>query len=572
MKKIILLLLVTLPSLGQITIQPDTIVASGYNFSGTWNVSSWTGYYGKDPGTNAYIQSSVGGGIDNHYIILRQNNRWLFVQQLLVSGSGIYLTSLYVASTPSIEIDPPCNDTWQYNISSITPNGGGGILVPINPAGQILGLTLSGTSCIPLNAHTLTGNLKYDINNDNCVTSNYFPSYAPLESSASVSGNGYQTTVDNNGNYTFRFAESGNVTTSITNQTVSTLLPVSGSHIVNWPVAQTTIANKDFCIKSALTGDDVDVALLPVGNARPGFFSKYKLVYTNYGDNTVNGNIALTYNGSIIFSPSSASPFTSSSNSITFNYTGLLPFETKEIDVSFIVFTPPTVNGGDINKLTATNNLTGTDINLSNNTQTINQTIVNGYDPNDATILEGQYITAAQAQNDLNFRLRFQNTGNASAINIRVNTQLDADLDWTTFQPVSASHPYNTVITSGNQISFRFDNINLIDSTTNEPASHGYVFFKVKPKSSFIIGDIVECQADIFFDFNPAVITNTATTQIPPPPSPSQSMVILPNVMSLPRLSNANILNIPTPEAGMIVFNIDNLCVMLYNGTSWNCL
>ncbi|MEP1854639.1 T9SS type A sorting domain-containing protein, partial [Nonlabens ulvanivorans] len=59
-----------------------------------------------------------------------------------------------------------------------------------------------------------------------------------------------------------------------------------------------------------------------------------------------------------------------------------------------------------------------------------------------------------------------------------------------------------------------FPNINLPDSTTNEPLSHGYIYYRIKPKQNLIIGDFIDNTAHIYFDFNEAIITNTATTTI----------------------------------------------------------
>jgi hypothetical protein len=40
--------------------------------------------------------------------------------------------------------------------------------------------------------------------------------------------------------------------------------------------------------------------------------------------------------------------------------------------------------------------------------------------------------------------------------------------------------------------------------------------FQVKPKPGFALGDIIPNTADIFFDFNPAIVTNTCTTEFVP--------------------------------------------------------
>jgi len=62
-------------------------------------------------------------------------------------------------------------------------------------------------------------------------------------------------------------------------------------------------------------------------------------------------------------------------------------------------------------------------------------------------------------------------------------------------------------------VKFIFDNINLPDENSNEEGSIGYIAFKIKPKVDVIVGDIISGVADIYFDFNPPIITNTATTE-----------------------------------------------------------
>ena len=91
---------------------------------------------------------------------------------------------------------------------------------------------------------------------------------------------------------------------------------------------------------------------------------------------------------------------------------------------------------------------------------------------------------------------------------------LHPNLDWATIQPLSASHNYQVEITNGNNVQFIFDNINLPDEDSNEPESHGYIAYKIKPLSSLVLGDFVSGDASIFFDFNAPIITNIVTTTI----------------------------------------------------------
>jgi hypothetical protein len=63
-----------------------------------------------------------------------------------------------------------------------------------------------------------------------------------------------------------------------------------------------------------------------------------------------------------------------------------------------------------------------------------------------------------------------------------------------------------------NVIWFRFNNILLPDSNTNELLSHGFVKYRIQPKSSLVLGDMIENEAYIYFDFNAPILTNTTTT------------------------------------------------------------
>jgi hypothetical protein len=49
-------------------------------------------------------------------------------------------------------------------------------------------------------------------------------------------------------------------------------------------------------------------------------------------------------------------------------------------------------------------------------------------------------------------------------------------------------------------------------SIANSAIGKGYIMFKVKPKPGYAVNDIISNTASIYFDFNPAIITNTYTT------------------------------------------------------------
>jgi uncharacterized repeat protein (TIGR01451 family) len=304
--------------------------------------------------------------------------------------------------------------------------------------------------------------------------------------------------------------------------------PVNNGNIVATPnginltinSSSTSYLNNDFCYTSNISGVEVEAQLVSQNLARPGFVADYELNYSNHGDTTTGAEtIVLNFDSSkLTYVTNSASvvPASVTGNSITWNYTNLTSLEFRNITFSFNVLAPPTVNGGDV--LSFTGNITPiADVDPSNNTINLNQVVVNAYDPNDVLCMEGDEISPTQIGDDLTYRIRFQNTGTASAVNISVKTDLDADLDWATFQPIAASHAYTTSLVNGNELTYTFNNINLDDATTNEPGSHGWIFYKIKPKSTAAVGDTFDATASIFFDFNPAVVTNTYTTNIVSP-------------------------------------------------------
>ena len=271
---------------------------------------------------------------------------------------------------------------------------------------------------------------------------------------------------------------------------------------------------QDFCITPNGTHSDVEVSVIPVEVARPGFDAKYKIVYKNKGNQVENGSISLNFDDSKMdFVSSSATP-TQSTGLLTWDYTNLQPFETKTIDVVFNINSPmesPAVNGGDVLSYTTTVSSGNSDEMPNDNTFTLNQTVVNSFDPNDITCLEGAKVSTSKIGDYVHYMIRFENTGSANATNIVVKDVVDnAKYDVNSIIPIKGSHDFYTRI-NGNNVEFIFEDINLpFDDATND----GYVSFKIKTKASLVVGDTFSKNANIYFDYNFPITTNTATTII----------------------------------------------------------
>ncbi|MCC6461980.1 MAG: T9SS type A sorting domain-containing protein [Saprospiraceae bacterium] len=135
----------------------------------------------------------------------------------------------------------------------------------------------------------------------------------------------------------------------------------------------------------------------------------------------------------------------------------------------------------------------------------------NAYDPNDKQGLptgfdDEHYIFD---NTDLEYTIRFQNTGNDTAFRVVLLDTLSAFLDPATVLPGAASHPYRFELEENGVLRFTFADIQLPDSTTNFEGSQGYVHFRVAQKPHNPAGTRIENRAGIYFNFNLPVLTNT---------------------------------------------------------------
>jgi len=144
-------------------------------------------------------------------------------------------------------------------------------------------------------------------------------------------------------------------------------------------------------------------------------------------------------------------------------------------------------------------------------TDSISRLIRCSYDPNDVQVFpEGEdSVGTVPMDQELTYLIRFQNTGNDTAFMVDVYDTLSPTLDPASFELLGSSHPVRHFVNPNGSMRFLFEDINLLDSTSNEPESHGFVKFKVKPIADIVSGDIATLRASIYFDYNPPVVTNT---------------------------------------------------------------
>ena len=274
-----------------------------------------------------------------------------------------------------------------------------------------------------------------------------------------------------------------------------------GTNIYYFPVINTQPYN------------DVLVSISSILGPTPGFSYMNRITYKNLGLTPVSGTLTYTKDSALSIVGVSQTGISQTPTGFTYDYTNLAPNESRSFTITLQVPTIPTVNLGQ----TVTNMILSTnigDINSENNNSVLTQTIEGSYDPNDKIEAHGGKIAIDDfSVNDyLYYTIRFQNTGTANAQFVTLIDALDNRLDETSLRMVSASHNY--VLTRiGNQLEWKFKQINLPASISNPIGSNGYVTFKIKVKPGFAVGDIIPNTAHIFFDYNPAIVTNTYNTE-----------------------------------------------------------
>ena len=380
----------------------------------------------------------------------------------------------------------------------------------INDLGWMIFEDALGEEC---QGNTINGTVLFDEDNNGCDSNDTAMMNFLVKANNDVFS--YATTVEVDGSYELKtYAETTYEVEVLGVPDYYTIVPETSV------VSFTGFGNTEeigFCVSSNEIVEDLSVLILPINEARPGFEAEYQLVIENLGIQSIPAvTVSFTYDDAMQSFVSAVPAVSSNSdNELTFNLSNFQPFESRVIDITMETFTPPTVNGDDILNFTATVTPNENDYTPQDNTFEFAQTVVNSFDPNDKRVVQGGEIYIEQATEYLDYIIRFQNTGTASAINIRVEDILSDDVDWSTFRPVSSSHNYRVEITDDNHVEFIFENINLPFEGEDEAGSKGFIAYKIKPVAGLEVGDIIHSnEVNIYFDYNLPIVTNSVTTQI----------------------------------------------------------
>lgn len=362
------------------------------------------------------------------------------------------------------------------------------------------------------NYYTINGSVGYDNDTNGCdaedttvLGTRFIITNGATSGTFISSSNGQYNLPLTAGNYT--------ITPIVENQASFNVAPSSVN--VTFP-DQLSPLNQNFCISPIGVLQDLEITVLPTSVARPGFDAEYKIIYKNIGTNTASGYVELAFEDEYMdFISSTPGISGQSTDLLTWDYIDLQPFESREIQIVFNMNTPmevPALNGGDDVGFASIIYPLLTDSNSYDNHSDLKQFVVNSFDPNDKTCIEGPTITPEMVGKFVHYIIRFENTGTFVAENIVVKDLIDMNkFDIATLIPVNASHSFITNITAGNKVEFVFEDINLpFDDANND----GFVAFKIKTLQSLVLGDTFSNTASIYFDYNYPIITDPAVTTV----------------------------------------------------------
>ncbi len=364
--------------------------------------------------------------------------------------------------------------------------------------------------------NTITGRAFYDYNNNGKQDSSepYFTGVKVI----SEKGGGYNGAYLTNGPFSYTVDTGALQTSLVLNKPYFQVTPSP------YPTNYQTYNNTDtvnFAVYPLPGIHDLSVSMGCSRNPRPGFFNNYHIVCTNTGTELAKKvQLAVKFDGRINIYFANPPNNKTQNDTLFWDLANLEPGAKFETDISVYLPPPPVSYVGDT--LTSYIHLFSKDADTSviDNTDTIRQVVAGAIDPNEKIENSGGGITLNKvlAGKYLTYTINFQNTGTDTAINIRVRDTLSNKLDWASLEVVSASNAYQLNITAGKNIEWVFNKIMLADSFTNEKRSHGYIIYRVKPKSNVAVNDTISNTAAIYFDYNLPVFTGTCVTVILPSP------------------------------------------------------
>lgn len=264
------------------------------------------------------------------------------------------------------------------------------------------------------------------------------------------------------------------------------------------------------------TATDIDRRVIAtlLGVPRPGFVNDIRVTVQNQLAPVTDGEVKLILPDWLEVVSFDPMPTKTNGDTICWNTGPMGAFSFKNVKAT--VRTPAAQPIGTPVNIQAWILPLSPDLFPLNNYSAISTTVQGAYDPNDKQVVPEKIpLDDSLAFNrPIEYTIRFQNTGTLAADFVVLRDTLSADLDLRTFTFLASSHPCTWQIWPGGILEIDFQGINLPDSATSPLESQGFAKFSVQPRGAFPRDHEFRNFADIYFDFNPPIRTNTAITKV----------------------------------------------------------
>ena len=372
---------------------------------------------------------------------------------------------------------------------------------------------------------TVSGKLINDLGTNGCAGTTGIP-YQLIRTMPS----GALNFTDHNGSYSLILPTGTFEVDAVQYSPADIACPPGGKNTAN-PITGQTLTGLDFHFLNN-NATDLRIQQKPLRTAQPGYPYSLRLEICNDGNSAIPGTIDVEYGallGSLVnrhFSQHAGAILMNGENSgspnntASFNFPNLTAGACELLQFDFETATATAVGSEFITDVLV-GPLNG-DPTPANNASVVYNTVAGSFDPNSVLAYPARNGNPKDGGEILRFedktilyQIFFQNTGNASVDLVVVRDLLDQNLDLSTIRNVSASHPMKVAISEDNkELVFKFENINLPDSTSDYAGSIGSIQFEIDLKPGLPVGVEVKKQVSIFFDFNSPVITNQNVLEI----------------------------------------------------------
>lgn len=359
-----------------------------------------------------------------------------------------------------------------------------------------------------INSSIITGKSFMDINSD-CIKQ---PTEPIITNVCMKLAGTYMTNTRNTGEFTIGLAPGTySVDTVFHANAAAKNLIQNCSFPSNLTVSANQITTQDIPFSNSVPVDLKTLISTSTNHrARHGFTQDYYIQVINTGNTSYqNASCSVEIPATFNMLQTSLPPVSTQGNNYQFNLGNIPVLGTFTITIRVEIDTALNIVGNDVFWVSTLNNISN-DADLTDNSDTLRQTIVSAYDPNDKTASD-EFISPSTKRID--YHIRFQNTGTDTAYKVVVVDSLNTSLALTNVVINSASHPYNFSV-QNNVLVWEFDNIMLPDSGADYLGSQGYVNFSTGINPALGLGDSVTNDANIYFDFQWPITTNTAKTTI----------------------------------------------------------